>query len=124
MKTTEQDLLGWEGRRFAIPKAGPEARPRRTCPLHTPALTASVPGGGYETECLVCGARGPKARNHCRGEAGLRRWPRSVGFRESQTPEAWFPRTLLTGELSFRESRISEAQFPRIRLIGNPLNKR
>jgi len=60
MKTTEQDLLGWEGRLFAIPKAGPEARPRRTCPLHTPALTASVPGGGYETECLVCGARGPK----------------------------------------------------------------
>ncbi len=72
MKTTEQDLSGWErsldnqrgarqeGRRFAIPKAGPEARPRRTCPLHTPAITASVPGGGYETECLVCGARGPK----------------------------------------------------------------
>jgi hypothetical protein len=61
MKTTEQDLSGWEGRRYAtIPKAGPEARPRRTCPLHTPAVTASVPGGGYETECLVCGARGPK----------------------------------------------------------------
>jgi len=72
METTEHGLSGWEhsldnqrdvrqeGRRFAIPKAGPKAIPRRTCPTHTPAITASVPGGGYETECLACGVRGPK----------------------------------------------------------------
>ena len=72
MESTEQGLRGWErslddqrdgrekGRRFAIPKAGPKAALRKTCPPHTPAITASVPGGGYETECLVCGARGPK----------------------------------------------------------------
>jgi len=72
METTEQESVGWEhslddqrgarkkGRRFAILKAGPNAAPRGTCPPHTPATTISVPGGGYETECLVCGARGPK----------------------------------------------------------------
>ena len=72
IETTEQDSGGWErsldeqrgarekGRRFAILKAGKKAAPMRTCPPHTPAITASVPGGGYETECLVCGARGPK----------------------------------------------------------------
>jgi len=72
MESTEQGLRGWDrslddqrdgrekGRRFAIPKAGPKAALRKTCPPHTPAITASVPGGGYETECLVCKARGPK----------------------------------------------------------------
>jgi len=72
METTEQGLWEWEhsldnqrgtrqkGRRFAIPKAGLKAAPRRTCPTHTPTITASVPGGGYEHECLVCGTRGPK----------------------------------------------------------------
>jgi hypothetical protein len=72
MDSTEQGLRGWErslddqrdgrekGRRFAIPKAGPKAALRKTCPPHTPAITASVPGGGYETKCLVCKARGPK----------------------------------------------------------------
>ena len=73
METTEQESVGWEhslddqrgarkkGRRFAILKAGPNAAPRGTCPPHTPAITTSVPGGGgYETKCLVCKARGPK----------------------------------------------------------------
>ena len=72
METTGHGLWRWErsldnqrgtreigGQRFGIPKAGPKASPRR-CPPHTPAITASLPGGGYETECLVCGARGPK----------------------------------------------------------------
>jgi len=25
-----------------------------------PAITISVPEGGYQTECLVCGKRGPR----------------------------------------------------------------
>src|SRR5215208_6564209 len=37
----------------------------------------------------------PKARNHCRGEAGVRRCPRSVGF-SAESPN--------TGSLGFRES--------------------
>ena len=54
---TSHDSGGWE--HFLINQQAGETR--RTCPPHTPAITASVPGGGgYETECLVCGARGPK----------------------------------------------------------------
>ena len=33
--------------------------PRRSCPPHNPLIATSVPGG-YEIECLYCGARGPK----------------------------------------------------------------
>ena len=53
---TSHDSGGWE---HFLNNQQPSAT-RRTCPPHTPAITASVPGGGYETECLVCGARGPK----------------------------------------------------------------
>ena len=54
---TLHDSGGWED---FLNNQQPSAT-RRTCPPHTPAITASVPGGrGYETECLVCGARGPK----------------------------------------------------------------
>lgn len=49
-----------KGQRSGIPKVELVAPLRRACPPHTPAVTASVPGGGYETECLVCGARGPE----------------------------------------------------------------
>ncbi len=34
--------------------------PRKGCPPHMPAITISVPEGGYQTECLVCGKRGPR----------------------------------------------------------------
>ena len=37
--------------------------PRKHCPPHTPAITISVPEGGYQTECLVCGKRGPRREN-------------------------------------------------------------
>jgi hypothetical protein len=72
METTERDIGGSErslddkpgarekGQRSGIPKAEPVALLRRACPPHAPAITASVPGGGYETQCLVCRARGPK----------------------------------------------------------------
>ena len=34
--------------------------PRKHCPPHSPAITISVPEGGYQTDCLVCGKRGPR----------------------------------------------------------------
>ena len=64
MKTTERDTGGRKRSLDDQPSAREKGQrfgaPRRTCPPHTPAMTASVPGGGYEHECLVCGARGPK----------------------------------------------------------------
>ena len=36
--------------------------PRKHCPPHSPAITISVPEGGYQTDCLVCGKRGPRRK--------------------------------------------------------------
>ncbi len=56
-------IAGKGGSVIAIPDSQRRVRqkaPKRTsCPPHTPAITISVPSGGYETECLVCGKRGP-----------------------------------------------------------------
>ena len=66
MKPTERDTGGRERSLDDQPGAREKGQrfgaPRRACPPHTPAMTASVPGGGYEHKCLVCGARGPKRK--------------------------------------------------------------
>ena len=37
-----------------------KAASRSKCPPHSPVIADSLPGGGYETKCLACGARRPK----------------------------------------------------------------
>ena len=61
MGTTEQGPSGQERFLDNQPRKLEERRggPRRFCPSHTPLVAVSV-AGGYEIECLYCGARGPK----------------------------------------------------------------
>lgn len=50
-----------KGYRLGVPPPSPrKPRGSSSCPPHRPAISVSVPGGGYEMQCLKCGHRGPK----------------------------------------------------------------